>query len=91
MIKKLLTTVTSMTMIAGIGSSLAFGTAVAHATSSEPRSRRNYAANLAPLNNSGVSGNAQLNFKGRALNVEKSNGHAKSPRNSDRSVGTGRR
>ena len=67
MIKKLVTTASSLTLIASMSAGMVFNTGIASATSSN--GGRRYATQLEELNNSGVSGDAQLRFKGKELTV----------------------
>lgn len=73
MIKQLTRTAASMALVIGMGSTLAMGAGVASASSSR-NNISDYAARLSPLNDSGVTGRAQLSFEGTELQV---NLHAK--------------
>jgi hypothetical protein len=72
MVKRLISTMTGLALVAGIGSSVALSSGIAYASPMERhegRNVRNYTAELTPLNNSGVTGSAEITFKHKALSI----------------------
>jgi hypothetical protein len=78
MVKRILSTMTGLALIAGIGSSIALSSGTAYASPMEHQEReqrqeqghaRSYTAQLAQLNDSGVTGSAEITFKHKALSI----------------------